>query len=211
MVSSLDGSISVGGRSKGLSSEIDQQVFGIMRSLADVILVGSSTMKTENYGPANFNEDIKKQRATRGQLPLPPIAIVSKRADFDWTREFFSAASVKPIVFTTNKSAEMILEHRDKADIVPLGKNTVDAKKIKEHLASIGLRHILCEGGPTLNATLLEVGIVDELCLTVSPKIVQGAGMRIFNGTELRTPHNFSLSNIYIEEQQLFTRLKNES
>ena len=52
MVMSADGAGSLDGLSGGLSAAGDKRVFGILRALANVVLVGSGTAEAENYKPA---------------------------------------------------------------------------------------------------------------------------------------------------------------
>ena len=60
-----------------------------------------------------------------------------------------------------------------------------DAEALRSMMAELfaeGLTHVLCEGGPTLLASLLESRLVDELCLTITPRLLVGGGCRITNG-----------------------------
>src|SRR3954469_19596905 len=69
---SADGAVTVDGKSKGLSSDADRELFHVLRSLADVVLVGAGTAGAENYGGA---------READGRFP--PIAVVSRSLDLD--------------------------------------------------------------------------------------------------------------------------------
>ena len=77
MVMSADGAGAVDGLSGGLSGTADKRVFGILRVLADVVLVGSGTAVAENYKPAR---------------PRPALASLRRRSPF-WPR---SSRSVPP-------------------------------------------------------------------------------------------------------------------
>ena len=93
MIVSVDGGTSWNGVSGGLGGPADKALFGVMRSLTDVVLVASGTMRAEHYGPAELPDDVKDTRRARGQRPVPPIAVVSQRCDFDWDSPFFSQPS----------------------------------------------------------------------------------------------------------------------
>ena len=84
MVASLDGAATVGGRSGGLSGRADQQVFALLRALADVVLVGAGTARVEGYRPVRPRHEGARWAWLRaGRTPSPPIAVVTRRLDLD--------------------------------------------------------------------------------------------------------------------------------
>jgi riboflavin biosynthesis pyrimidine reductase len=178
-VTSLDGSASVQGLSGGLSNPRDKDVFFTLRGLADVILVGAGTARSEGYGPV-------KRTATGTR---PPIALVSKRLDLDLGTPFFTDAppAQRPLVLTTSQA----LDGTDRGaleavcDAVVCGTDSVDLAVGLAELRSRGLSHVLCEGGPTLFGQLLDDGLVDELDLTIAPLVAGPGGPRIAGGSPL--------------------------
>src|SRR5438105_15430083 len=84
MIVSVDGGTSWNGVSGALGGAADKSLFMVLRSLADVVLVASGTMRAENYGPASLPADLQTKRSARGQTPVPAIAVVSRTCDFDW-------------------------------------------------------------------------------------------------------------------------------
>jgi len=207
MVTSIDGAFTIDGRAKGLSGSPDRRVFNAMRSLADVILVGANTARIENYKPVNFDESVQAVRKGRGQEALAPIALCSRSLDFDFTSPLFVEAKEKTIIFTTSSSADKGKKHNDVAEIISCGEDDVDLNQAVNTLIQRGLTSILCEGGPKLNADLLKEDLVDELCLSISPQIVQGDDPSIFNGPVLSTPASSVPTHIFKEEDFIFLRL----
>jgi riboflavin biosynthesis pyrimidine reductase len=65
---------------------------------------------------------------------------------------------------------------------------------------------VVCEGGPTLNGTLLERGVVDELCLTVSPVLVSGEDPRVMRGGTVHPPDRLLLDRALVEDGFVFFR-----
>ncbi len=170
-VSSADGAVSVGGVSQALGSDADQRVFGMLRQLADVVLVGAGTVRAEDYRGA--------RRPTRGRDTPPPIAVVTGSADLDPGSRLFTDTAVAPIVLTLASAPR---ERRERlvaagADVVVLDGLTPDA--LLAELARRGLHRVLCEGGPSLFGALIAADAVDELCLTVAPLLVGGTVGRI--------------------------------
>lgn len=173
-VSSTDGAVTVDGRSGGLGSPADKQVFGVLRELAEVVLVGAGTVRAENYGGA--------RKPTRGGTTPPPIAVVTGSGDLDPTARLLTDTRVAPIVLTGPAAP---WGRRDAlaaagADVVVLDPLTPEA--FLGELARRGLHRVLCEGGPRLFGDLVAADLVDELCLTLAPVLAAGEAGRIAVG-----------------------------
>lgn len=111
MISSIDGAVSVRGRSGPLGGGADRAVFAVLRSLADVILVGAGTVRAEGYGPVRLADEVRAARVRRKQCELPPIAVVTRSGSLDWDAAFFTAVTspgARPIVYTTARAAAEI-------------------------------------------------------------------------------------------------------
>lgn len=170
-VAGIDGAISIGGRVGALSSATDKVVFRLLRSLADVVLVGAGTVRAEGYAPPRLPEELREARVARGRPPVPPYAVVSRSLDLDPGAEVF-AAEPRTIVLTgpaSDPAARARLE--PVADVVVTGQDVWDPVAALGALRERGHEIVLCEGGGQLNAELLAAGLLDELCLTVSPTI----------------------------------------
>jgi len=200
MVASVDGAASVGGRSGGLSGAADRQIFHLLRSIADVILVGAGTARAEHYGPAQPASIRPELRA--GRTATPPIAVVSGRLDLDPRLELLTAAppDARTIVITCHRAPEkQRAAVAECAEVLVVGEEHVDLKAALDALAAHGYRRVLTEGGPHLLGQLAAQGLLDELCLTISPllagknagpgptQIVDGAA--IPGGLPLRLGH----------------------
>jgi riboflavin biosynthesis pyrimidine reductase len=208
MISTLDGAISLNGRSGILGGPSDRRLFQVLRSLADVVLVGAGTMRAEGYGPVILDEELRQQRKERGQSTVPPIAVVTRSAHLDWSSPFFAAAEARPIVFTTGDLGDEA-RHRGSnvADFVVAGEVRVDPRLVLDHLQGAGYRSVLLEGGPHLNAEVVLTGLLDELCLTVSPRLAAGTGPRVLAGEELSQPLDLGLIHLLEEDGFFFYRL----
>ncbi len=207
MISTFDGAIALQGRSGTLGGPADRRVFQVLRSLADVIVVGAGTARTEGYGPARLDEDLRARRLERGQSPVPPIAVVTRSGNLDWSSPFFTEAEARPIVLTSSTVDEGAFERGEQvADFVMAGDDQVDPLPALDHLYRAGLRSVLLEGGPGLNADFLDAGRLDELCLTLSPRLVGGSGSRVFAGPELNPPVELEMVQLLEEGGFLFFR-----
>jgi len=173
------------------------------------VLVASATMRAEHYGPAMLAPKIQDARQRRGQTPVPRIAVVSRTCQFDWSTPFFTAATERPIVFTVSTAAE---EDRTRAaevaEVVIAGEEDVDLTYAVAELGSRGAKSLLAEGGPTLNGQLARAGLLDELCVTLSPLLASGDAKRIIAGSTLDVLEPLGLCSICEEEDYLFLRYR---
>lgn len=180
-VASIDGAVSVDGRSGGLGTPADKAVFDELRNLADAVLVGSGTVNAENYGGANVSDDVRVARVNRGQSAVPPIVVVTGSMSVEPDATLIVDAQVPP-VFLTSATApdDRVNAIRDAgATVVRSPTDTLTGRVVVGLLEELGLRRILCEGGPGLFGTLLEDDVVDELCVTTSPLAAAGRAGRI--------------------------------
>jgi riboflavin biosynthesis pyrimidine reductase len=183
MISTLDGATSFAGRSGGLGGPGDKLLFAVLRSLADVVLVGAGTARTEHYGPVKLPAEVQRMREGRGQSALPPIAVVTQSLDLDWGASLFGGTIPRPIVIAPGQSDASALATAGKAaDLITTGMGTVDLQAALIELGNRGMRYVLCEGGPRLNTGLAAAQLVDELCLTLSPRLAGSVGGGLMGG-----------------------------
>ena len=208
MISSFDGAVTVNGRSGALGGTADRRIFAILRSFADVVLVGAGTARAENYGPVRLDDRLRGLRMARGQTAVPPIAVVTRSVNLDWSSPFFTAAEQRPIVFVT-RDCENDRQRRgmEVAEVVVAGDARVDVRFVMGYFHDSGYRSVLLEGGPGLNGDVARAGLLDELCLTMSPRLVAGHGPRLLAGDELAQPLDLVVLHLLEQEGSLFYRL----
>ena len=206
-VSSADGAGFLDGVSAGLSSEDDRRLFGLLRVLADVVLVGAGTARTEKYKPARHREALAHLRA--GRPPTPPIAVVSRTLELDLESPLFTGAPshARTIVITSESSpAPLRAAAARVADVIVAGTAAVDLTEAAEVLAGRGLSRVLCEGGPHLLGQVAADGLLDELCLTVSPLVAGPGAHRITHGPPLAAALPMRLAHVLEADGFLFCR-----
>lgn len=209
MIASVDGATAVDGLSGGLGGPPDHRVFMALRALADVVLVAAGTARAEGYGPAVLPEAVRSERQARGQSPVPPIAVVSRSLNLDWQSRLFTEAAVRPVVVTVASAApDGLARAADVADVVVAGQEDIDLRQALVSLGERGARFVLAEGGPTFNGVLAAAGLVDELCLTVSPWLAGGSSKRIVAGPPLTPPRGMQLRSVCEESGFLFLRYR---
>jgi 5-amino-6-(5-phosphoribosylamino)uracil reductase len=151
MISTPGGTVDIDGRSGPLGGPADQQRLRDLRAAASVVLVGAGTVRAENYGAPSRN-------GLR-------IAVVTTTCRLDFSSPLF--ASGAGLVVTTTDAPAVPVESRRH------GTGTVD---LVEAVSTLGPGLIHVEGGPMLNAALLEADLVDAINLTVSPMLTGAQG-----------------------------------
>lgn len=208
MVGSLDGSAAVGGRVGVLSDEPDRQLFRLMRALAQVVLVGAQTVRREGYATIALPPEWAVAREEAGLPRTPPLAVVSRSLDLDWSARTFTDAppESRTMVVTCEAADRERLERaREVADVVVAGEERVDTKRALAELARRGHKVVLCEGGPTLLGELVARGDLDELCLTIAP-LMGGDPLPVSVTPPGAVPVGFRLRHVLADESTLFLR-----
>ncbi|OBH07948.1 pyrimidine reductase family protein [Mycobacterium sp. E3247] len=201
MIFSADGAAAFGGRAGPLSCPADQQLLKILRGFADVVLVGAGTARAENYGPVRLTEP--------GRTAPPPVAVISRSGQLP--SRLLADPDRPPIVVTCAQAAAARDHPGDDGgrQVLLAGEDSVDVARAVALLRERGMHRILCEGGPTVLDELVEAGLVDEICVTLAPKLAasQPVGHRLMP-SPLRTPVAMRLEHALVLEDYLFLRYR---
>jgi 5-amino-6-(5-phosphoribosylamino)uracil reductase len=179
-----------------------------LRAQADAVMVGAGTIRTERYRPLVRDPELRALRARRG-LGDPLAVIVSASLRIDSSIPLLGDPDSRIVVLTSSAdelegcaaSIEYLRgEGGEEMRLAPLLQ-----RLRREH----GVRSIVCEGGPTLNASLLAEDLIDELFLTTAPKIVGGPDpLTIVSGPALPDPAEFELAGLLELDGHLFGRYR---
>src|SRR3954466_9948699 len=184
MVSSADGGTALSGVSGGLGNSDDHAVFSALRGTADAVLVGMATVVDEQYHAPGESD--------------PPVLVIARRPDI----------SGDPKLFATMRATLVLPED---ADEPPEGVPTlragtggqVDLAQVTRLLAG---QVVIMEGGPSLAGSMVALGLIDELFLTVAPRVIAGMSARVTHGLNADpAPWNFE-HGFVDEEGFLFLR-----
>lgn len=212
-VQSLDGSITgVDGRSGSVNTPADQQVFALHRAHADAILVGAGTARAEGYRAVDLAPWQSAVRAAEGMGGHPALVIVSRRLDVDpaVARPVRGPGGPVLVITTERAAADRGRRLREAGvEVVGLGADDVDLARLPGELADRGLRRVVCEGGPQLHRDLLAADLVDELSLTLAPRVVGGSGPRTTAGAPLDGDLRFVPELVLVaDDGTVFTRYR---
>lgn len=205
MVSTLDGAATgPDARTASISSTADKAVFGVLRGLADVVLVGAGTARAEGYSLPRAAAGFADRRAQRRQAPAPRLAVVTRSGELPAGTDTGDPGA-EPLVVTCASADLRRLRGRFGTDrVLVSGEDRVDPAVAVAQLAARGLHRVLLEGGPQLLADFVATGRLDELCLTLSPLMVGGDGPRLTAGPDGRLP--FRLAHLVEADGTLLTR-----
>lgn len=184
MVSSLDGRAAIDGRSRPLGTDADTEMLVELRTLADAVLVGPSTVQAESYGDLAGRPERRARRRAAGLAERPLAVLITRSGAIPWDAGLFAAAE-QPVAIYTGAAltpADEVAAPVEVHQIDPVAPSAALA-----HLrAERGVRVLLCEGGPSLLHSLVAEDLVDELFLTITPVIVgDDSQPRIVSGGRL--------------------------
>jgi len=204
MVHTGDGRAAVHGRTGPISSLADRQLFHALRTRVDAVMVGAGTLRVERYGRMVPDAGRREQRRAAGLEPDPLAIVVSGSLDLPADLPLLQDPASRVVIITS--AAHSLDGVRARVDY--LRSPAVDLAGALQRLRhEHGVRAILCEGGPHLNASLLAQDLLDELFLTTAPVLAGAAGaMSIMDGAPLDAPIALRLEWMFEHEGELFAR-----
>jgi 2,5-diamino-6-(ribosylamino)-4(3H)-pyrimidinone 5'-phosphate reductase len=169
-----DGKIATAFGDSRISSQEDLRRLHKLRSSVDAIVVGISTVIVDN---PRLSVRLVKKNKDKGKAKDPARIIIDSTARIPLDSKILQSAHKIKTIVAVSKRASRIKIHNIEgrgATVVIAGKETVDLRTVFLFLKRLGYKRILVEGGGELNWSLLRLGMVDELVITISPIIVGG-------------------------------------
>lgn len=192
-VASADGRATFAGRSGQLGDDGDHVLFHGLRSTVDAVMAGTGTLRTERYGRLISKADVREERQRAGRAAEPLACTVTRRGDVPLDIPLFESPEARIVVFSPG---ELELDGvRAEVEVVELDPGELTLVTVMRHLRTHhNVRSLLCEGGPTLFGSMIQEQVVDELFLTVAPKLTGGGtGPTVTSGPELPEPGTLNL------------------
>jgi len=183
-----DGRATIAGRSGPIGSDTDTGMLVGLRSRFEAVMIGAGTMRVERYGPMK-----------------PLMVLVSGRLDLPWDAPLFNEERGGVLIFTASET-----EPPETAATVEVVRHegAVNLGEALRHLRrERGIRALLSEGGPQLHAQMQADGLVDDLFLTIAPKLSGGEAARILEGS-LPGVVGLELAWLLEEDGELFARYR---
>lgn len=214
MVSTLDGHATLDGRSRALSGRTDRELFHALRLAVDAVMAGADTVRVERYGRIIPDESRRRQRVERGLSEEPLACIVSNSLDLAADIPLLAEPAARVAILTPSDAslpkcaAELHYVRAERDGLLDLPQALAELRE------RFGVHTLLCEGGPHLNAQLLQAGLVDELFLSLAPALVgddvaaKGDTLRIISGAALTPPVKLELLSVLESASHLFLRYR---
>jgi riboflavin biosynthesis pyrimidine reductase len=202
MIASVDGRVAVDGRSGPLGGPADRELFHALRARCDAVMAAAGTVRAERYGPTIRDVAVRDQRRAAG-LRAQPFAVIVTRS--------------------LNLPAELPLLADPDSHVIVLGPTTgtlpaaaatvdyIRQDTLADGLAELRQRFdtglVLCEGGPSLNGSLLREDLIDELFVALSPTLVGGeVGPSLIADKGSPVLRSLELRMLLEHESQLYAR-----
>ena len=178
----LDGHSTIDGVSRAIGSDRDTEMLVGLRTRTDAVMIGAGTMRAEGYGRVVADPLKRSRREELGLSGDPLMVVVSGRLKLPWDAPLFQEAAGKVVIFTASEDEPP--EIPTEIEVVR-HQGRVDVKAALAHLREeMGVRALLCEGGPSLHAELHRISCVDELFVSHAPKLSGGDGPGLMRGLE---------------------------
>ena len=184
-IASVDGRATFRGKSGALGDPADRVLFHGLREQVDAVFAGTRTLMIERYGRIIRDPDARRLREQRDRTPEPLAVVVSRSGEVPFDIPLFAEPEARVALFCCVPVD--VSEATAQVDLVELDPGELTMTTVMRHLRKdFGIRSLLCEGGPTVFGSLLDERLVDELFLTLAPKLVGGGpSPTISNGPEL--------------------------
>jgi len=219
MVATADGRVTIDGRSGGIGNEADRELFHELRAQVDAVMAGAGTVRTERYGRLVRDPDRRARRGKAGLEPDPLAVIVSARLALTPDIPLLQDPDSRVVILTASDDelegcrARVEYLRPDEAPAAPAelrerAARLVLAPMLRKLRHDHGVRTVLCEGGPVLNGGLLREGLVDELFLSVAPKLAGDSGPTVVSGPPLDGAAEMELLTVMEAGGQLFLRYR---
>ena len=177
IAASADGKIASHRRETySLGSPADRLLMDVLRARADAVVIGSRTLALDGWAIRVRDRALRDKRRKRRGSPHPLNVVLSSKLDLPTSVQFFQHGKTERLIFTTRDApASRVKRFSRVADVEVMRRRRIDPGAVLEALRQRGCRKVLLEGGGQLNFSFFQQDLVDELYLTITPRIIGGA------------------------------------
>lgn len=210
MVASLDGKVTSGGtlRPGSIGSSFDRQTMNILRSHFDAILAGGHTIRQHPFY-LGVPKEMEVLRTEKGLAPQPLTVLLTNSANLDPLSPLFQNPPRPPIILTSKAGAQALpTSIRKQTSVEALDDQVGIVGALALLLEKYKVKRLLLEGGPNVNYQFFQHKFIDEVFLTLAPKLVGNAtdfSMVMGEGV-LPSAKAIHLRSVHKEGDELFLR-----
>ena len=214
MVTSVDGRAQLQGSADGLGSRADRRLMRLLRAGHDAVASGVGTLRATGVW-LRVPDDIALRRTMRGRTPQPVGIVIAGTGEVPLDAKWFGGD--EPRILIVGRDSP----HADRPEVIPTGTDLLvapspepDPDWIVDELHERGIRSMLLEGGPHINAAFLSRGLIDEVFWTIGPKLVANDGLPMISrrprgsSEEDDQPVEGELVSIHRHGYELFLRYR---
>jgi len=176
MAVSVDGRITTRTREHvSLGSPRDRRLMDELRTRADAVIIGAGTVRHDGHPMKIRYDDLRERRVSHGREPHPVNVVLSRSLDLPLRSRFFASKETRRIIFTTRAAPPARVRSCGKvAEVVVLPGRIVDPRRVMDALRERGLKRVLLEGGGEVHFAFAKAGLVGEVYVTVTPRLIGG-------------------------------------
>ena len=176
MAVSVDGRITTRTREHvALGSERDRRLMDELRTRADAVIIGAGTIRHHGHPIVIRYDDLRKRRVARGRAPHPVNVVMSRALDLPLKSKFFTSPDTRRIVFTTKRAPKARVKRFERAaEVIVLPGKEISPRRVMRALFTRGYRRVLLEGGGEVHFAFAKAGLVGEIYVTVTPRLIGG-------------------------------------
>ncbi|HAI52622.1 MAG: dihydrofolate reductase family protein [Limnochordia bacterium] len=211
MVMSLDGKVTAGGALKpgSLGSPFDLETMHVIRSHFDAVLSGGQTVRQHPFY-LGVPAELEGARRAKG-LAFQPLSIVLTRSgQLQPDTPLFQNPPRPPLIITTPEGAASLPPEIEASSMVETLAEPTPAAVAQLLWEKHGVKRLLVEGGPSVNFQFMQAQILDELFITLAPKLVGLLSdlTLAMGGQLLPQPREVELLSVHRHGQELFLRYR---
>lgn len=214
MVTSVDGRAQLAGRAEGIGGRADRRLMQLCRAAFDAVSTGAGTLRADDFY-SRLAPDLADRRSAQGLPPQPTALLIAGGERIPTDRRWFSDAYAEQprIVVVGSGSPHAVREPLPGVETWVAPTERPEPTWWLARLGDAGIGSLLHEGGPTINAALLAAGYLDELFLTVGPRIIGTDALRIIAPVRVgspyaETPREGTLVSVHRSGDELFLRYR---
>lgn len=194
---------------KRLGSAYDRKRMDLLRGNYDAVIIGANTLRSDNPNMKIKQDNSLSESINKSRNDHPLVVTFSQSLNLPENLRFFQYSKNLPrLIFTHNPNIPEYMKpytHRftdQDGDLLFQGLN---------YLSSIGIKQVLCEGGPNLAQQLLLQNYLQEIYLTVYPVILNHEAPLLLKGLNKNFPlvlkdHFHRESELYLHYSLLKTK-----
>lgn len=173
---SADGKISTHRRETfSMGSREDRHLMDRLRARADAVIVGSRTVKLDGWAIRVRDAGVRRDRVAGGRPPHPLNVVLSTRLDLPPRCEFFEHPETQKLTITSRLAPQSrVRRFATHGDVWVTPSTRIRPGVVLGELHRRGCKRVLLEGGGELNYSFLEEKLVDEIYITITPRVLGG-------------------------------------